>query len=188
LALLKIRQNKYEQAFELLSELKKQQPASFPVAASMVELNTRQKKETEAIKLCDEMVKQFGNASAYLLRAKVHTAFADSNNAERDFDQAATLEPDNAEVWVAKSNFELSRGRASQACEAICKAVSLMPENIRIQEHAVGILLSSNEPDKVRQGMELLDKALSQSSKYRAQIIQSPRSYCTNGFAIDKTG
>ena len=54
---------------------------------------------------------------AYLLRAKVYAMFGSSSEAEKDFEQAIILEPNNAEVWVAKSDFELSLGHTEQASE-----------------------------------------------------------------------
>jgi len=160
-ALLKIQQNKYDDALEILNRLKTREPASFQVSAAIVELGVRQKKEKEAIELCDDMVEKFGNVSAYLLRAKVYAMFGRSNEAESDFAQAIMLEPDNPDLWAAKSDFELSRGYTEQTSDSIRKAVSLMPDNTRIQQQAAGLLLSSKNPENVKLGMQILDKALS---------------------------
>jgi len=161
LALLKMRRNKYGHARELLNELNAQQPQSLPVTAALVELNIRQKNNQEALALCDEMVKRLGNASAYILRAKTYQMLGRNNLAKEDFEHAASVEPENIQAWVLKSDFNREIGQVQEAVEDISKATVLAPGNPQIQKRAVALLLSSGEPDKMRRGLQLLDKAFS---------------------------
>ena len=161
LALLKMRRNKYGRARELLSGLKAQQPQSLPITAALIELNIRQKNSQEALALCDEMVSRLGNASAYILRAKTYQILGRNDFAEKDFERATSIEPGNVQAWMLKSDFNRTIGRVQEAVEDIRKAMLLAPGNIQIQKRAITLLLSCSEPDKMHQGLQLLDKALS---------------------------
>ena len=161
LALLKMRQNKYDQAQKLLDNLKAQEPNSLPVTTALIELNVRQKKRHEALALCDNLIKQHGNASAYILRGKTRVMFEENDLAKEDFEQAISIEPNNIQAWVFKSDFNRSIGEMDAALEDIQKALVLDPENVHTQERAISLLLSSDQPDKIRKGRKLLDMALS---------------------------
>lgn len=161
LALLKMRQNKCAQARQLLNKIKDKQPDSFPIIAALVELNIREKNKDEALALCEKVVKQFGNASAYVLRGKTYEMLGQSDLAKENFEQATAVEPENVRAWVFKSEYYWSIGQIEQAIEAIQKALALEPEDIYIQRRAVTFLLSSNEPEKADRGREILEEALS---------------------------
>jgi tetratricopeptide (TPR) repeat protein len=165
LALLQIRQNKYEDAQELLTKLKTQDPNSLPVIAALVELNVKQKKNDEALALCNEMIKQLGNASAYILRGKTYVMLGQNELAAKDFDHATAIEPYNIQAWLFKSDFNQLMGRLEEALKDVQQTLSLNPENLQIQKRAIELLLSSREPEKLHQGMELLDKALDSSPR-----------------------
>jgi len=181
LALLKIRLNKYGQARELLGKLKKDQPESLPVTAALVDLNVRQKKGEEALALCDEMVKQLGDASAHILRGKTHVMLGQNDFAKEDFEQAISIEPDNIQAWVFKSDFNLSIGQLEEAIEDIQKALELAPANVQIQKRAVVLLLFSGEQDKIRKGRELLDEALASNSRDTDLRLYKARSLIAQG-------
>jgi len=160
LALLNIRQNKYDQARELLNRLRTQEPDSVPVITALVELNVKQKRGDQALVLCDETVKRLGNSSAYILRGRTHVMLGHNDLAENDFDKATAIEPDNIQAWLFKSDFNRLMGRLEDALKDTQKALALDQGDIQIQKRAIKYLLSSNEPDKVQQGLELLDKAM----------------------------
>ena len=181
LALLKIRLNKYGRARELLGKLKEDQPESLPVIAALVDLNVRQKKGEEALALCDEMVRQLGDASAYILRGKTHVMLRQNDLAKEDFEQATSIEPDNTQAWVFKSDFNLSAGQLEEAIEDIQKALDLDPGNIQIQKRAVVLLLFSGEQDKIRKGRQLLDKALASSPQDIDLRLYKARSLIAQG-------
>ncbi len=160
LALLKMQQNRFDEANKLLTKLKVQEPNSLPVTVAQIELNIRQDKSAEAISLCDEMVNRFNKAFAYILRAKTLASLGQADKAEEDFKRATFIEPNNVEAWVAKSDFYRSLAQTDKAIENIQKAMFLEPNNIEIYKHAVSLYLASNNRDTVREGKNILDEAL----------------------------
>ncbi len=160
LALLNMQQDKFDEAEELLAKLKIQDPNSLMIAAAQVQLNIRQNKTTEALRLCDEIVNNLNNASAYIFRARTHTSLKQTDKAMEDLEHAAAIEPNNIEVWIARSVFYNSIGRPDKAFADIQQALSLDPSNIRVQKQAISLFLASGDPDKLLQGKTILDEAL----------------------------
>ncbi|MHC4640636.1 MAG: tetratricopeptide repeat protein, partial [Planctomycetota bacterium] len=163
LALLKMRQEKFEEAGQLLDRLKIQEPNSLPVAVAHVEWNIRQGKSDQALLLCDEVVNNLNNAPAYVLRAKTLASLGEPNKAIEDFHYAITSEPNNAGAWVARSDFHRSINRMDQAVDDIQQALFVDPDNLTIQKRAVSIFLSSSDPNRAFQGKNILDKALTEN-------------------------
>lgn len=160
LALLKIRQGKYDRADELLNNLRTSQPDSLPVIAALVELNIHRKNPQQALTLCDETVNRLNNAAAYLLRGKTYLILGQNKKARQDFEKAIAAEPDNIQAWIAKSNLENSMGRFEQAVDNMQNALELDPNDLKLQKRMIALLLVSNEPDSVQAGYRLLEKAL----------------------------
>lgn len=160
LALLKIRQKKFDEAVEILSKLKNQEPNSLPVTSVQVALDIRRGKSVEALQLCDEMVNKLRSASAYILRARTYAMLKQTDKAIEDFERAITGEPNNIEALVAESDFYRSAGRLDKAINDIQKAMSLEPNSIGVQKRAISLLLGSGNRDIVSEGKDILDKAL----------------------------
>jgi tetratricopeptide (TPR) repeat protein len=160
LAMLKMQQGQFDEASELLTKLKIQDPNSLSVAAAQVQLNIRQDKPAEALRVCDEIVNNLNNASAYLFRARTYAMLGQNDKALEDLKHAASIEPNNVEVWVARSDFHRSAGRLDEATADIQQALSLASDNIQIQKRAITLLLASTEPNRAREGRSLLDRAL----------------------------
>jgi tetratricopeptide (TPR) repeat protein len=160
LAMLKMRQNKFDEAGQLLIRFKIQDPNSLQVKVAQIELNVRQGKSAEALLLCDEIVNNLNNASAYILRARTFVMLEQTDKAIEDFDHATTTEPNNVGAWVARSDFYHSVAQFEKAIADIQQALSIAPSNIQLQKRAISLLLASNRPDKVLQGRAILDKAL----------------------------
>jgi len=160
LALLDMQQDKFDEAEELLAKLKIRDPNSLMIGAAQVQLNIRQNKTTEALRLCDEIVNNLSNASAYIFRARTYASLKQTDKAIEDFERAAAIEPNNIEGWIAGSVFYNSIGRPDKAFADIQKALSLDSNNIRIQKQAISLFLASGDPDKVLQGKTILDEAL----------------------------
>ena len=157
---IKIWQNKFAEADDLLGKLKILEPNSLPVAVAEIELNVRQGNSAEAISLCDQLINKHNNASAYILRAKAYVSIDEPNEAMKDFEHAVIIEPDNVGAWVAKSDFYSSVRRPEKAIADIQHALSLAPDNLQIQKRAISLFLESKNPDRVREGKRLLEKAL----------------------------
>lgn len=160
LALLKMRQNKFVEADEMLNKLKDQDPNLLPITAAQIVSKVRQGKPDEAIQLSNEVVNKFNNTSAYIIRAKTFAFLGQTEKAEKDLEHAVVIEPNNAEPWIAKSDFYRSTGQLDKALADIQKAMSLAPETITIEKRAISLLLASSDRNVVRQGKDVLDKAL----------------------------
>ena len=160
LALLKIRQDKLTEAEKLVDKLRAGEPNSLPIAAVQVELDIRRGKSDDALRVCDEMVDKLHTASACLLRGRTYTILGQDENARGDFERAVTMEPNNADAWVAKSVFHRSLGESDKAISDVRHALSIMPENLQIQKTAVPLYLTSDNSDLRQEGEAILEKAL----------------------------
>ncbi|MHC4527639.1 MAG: tetratricopeptide repeat protein, partial [Planctomycetota bacterium] len=160
LALLKMRRGSFGQAEELLTKLKDQKPDWLPATVAQIELYVRQNKSTEALTLCDHMVKSSGNAAAYILRGKTYAMLGQREKAEEDLEQATLIESDSLPAWIAKSDFHRLAGDFDLAVECAQKAIFFAPDNPNVQRRAVSLLLASKKPDLLRQANTILDEAL----------------------------
>jgi tetratricopeptide (TPR) repeat protein len=160
LAILNIRQNKFDEAEKLLDQLKIQDPNSLKIAAAQVQLKFRQNRTTEAMEICDEMVNKLKSTPAYIFRAQTNASLKQIDKAIDDFERAAALEPENIEIWMVKSEFYRSIGRLDKAANDIQNALSLNSSDIRVQKQAISLFLKSNNTDNILQGKTILEQAL----------------------------
>ena len=165
LAQLQMRQKNYAEAEELLNKLSIQEPNSLPVTVAQIRLNVYQNKPEEALKLCDKIISNLNNASAYVLRARTLASLEQTEKAIEDFRRATTIDPDSTEAWVAKSDFYDSIGQPDKALADIQQALSLAPNNPSIQKRIISLLMTSGEPEKIRRAKAILDKALESNSE-----------------------
>lgn len=160
LALLKMQQNKFEESEDLLTKLKIQNPSSLAVIATQIQLYLRQDKPEAALKTCNEMVSSLNNAAAYILSARTYATLGQFDKALEELEKAISIEPDNIEVWIARSDFYRSVGQIGKAAPDIQHALSLESDNIQIQKRAISLFLTSGQPNMIHEGNALLDKAL----------------------------
>lgn len=160
LALLKMQQGEYEESEEILAKLKAQDPNALVVIATQIQLYLRQDKQEQALKICNEMVNNLKNASAYILSARTYATLGQLDKALEAIEQATSLEPENVEVWIARSDFFRSVGQIDKAVTDIKHALLLSKENLKIQKRAISLFIASRQPNMVREGKNLLDKAL----------------------------
>jgi len=158
LALLKMQQNDFEESAELLNAMKRQDPNSLAVTAAQIQLSIRQDKPTEAMRISDQAVNNLGNAFAYILRARTHATLGQTDKAWEDLEHAASIEADNVEVWLARSDFNRAQGRQVEAITDIRRARSLAPDDLDIQKRTISLLLASREHSI--EGRGLLEQAL----------------------------
>jgi len=127
--------------------------------------------------LCDEMVKRLNNASAYILRGKTLASLGLTDKAQNDFENAVALEPDNARVWMAQSDFYRSIDQLDKAASSIQKADSLNPENLEVEKRAITLLLARRESDSTHRAENMLNEALASNPEdvelqlYKARIL-----------------
>lgn len=160
LAILKMQQNEFEESAELLNTLKERDPNSLAVTAAQIQLSLRQDKPAEAMRLSDQAVDNLGNAFAYILRARTHATSGRSDKAWEDLEYAASIEANNVEVWVSRSDFNRAGGRHVEAISDIRRARSLAPDDLDIQKRAISLFLASRENIINREGKVLLEDAL----------------------------
>jgi len=160
LALLKMQQDRFDEAGVLLAKLKIQDPNSLPVTAAQIEISVQQEKPAEALRLCNEIVNNLNNVSAYILRARTFASLGQTDRAIEDFEHVTAIEPNNAQVWVTRSDFYRSLGQPDKAIADVQQALSLASNDVQIQKRAILLLLASGDSDKLSQGRTLLDKAL----------------------------
>jgi len=185
LALLKMRQNSFAEAGELLTKLKVQEPNSLPVTVARIELYIRQDKSADAISLCDEMINKSNDASAYILRARTYVLLGQADKAEEDFKHATVIEPNNAEAWTAKSDFYRTTAKLDTALADIQKAMSLAPDNLAIYKRAIPLFLASANRDLISEGKNILDKALTSNPADVELRLFKARSLLAEGTAPD---
>jgi len=185
LALLKMRQNKFAEADELLSELKRQEPNSLPITAALVESYSRQGKSDKALLLCDEVVSDFNNASAYILRARAYAMLGRTEEGIKDFDYATAIEPNNINAWIAKSSFYRSLNNLDKAIAGIHKAMSIDPNNLAVQKRVISLLLTSGNQNIVREGEQILNKAMALNPKDVELRLYKAHSLLAEGTAPD---
>jgi tetratricopeptide (TPR) repeat protein len=160
LALLKIRQNDLADAQKLVTALRTREPNSLSVAAIQVDLDIRSGRSEEALRLCDEMVRKLNSVSSLLLRGRAYAVIGKLDSAGEDFQRAVTMEPNNADAWVAKGLFHQTHGQADKAIADVRQAMSALPDNLQIQKAAITIYMASENSDLRKEGESILEKAL----------------------------
>ena len=187
---LKIKNGNFVEAGQLLDMLKTREPGSLPVAVVQIKFFVTQGKSAEALLVCDEIVKNLNNASAYILRARTFVTLGKVDKAKEDFEHAVTIEPDNIGALVTKSKFYISVGQLKKAVADIQRALSLDPGNVNVQKRAISLLLASRNTDNVREGKSLLKKALKEYPDDIGLRLYQARSLIAEGTApaIDDAG
>ncbi|MFH1371559.1 MAG: tetratricopeptide repeat protein [Planctomycetota bacterium] len=183
LALLKIRQDKLIEAEKMVEQLRAEEPNSLPIAAVQVDLGIRKGDSEGVLRLCDEMVEKLNTASAFLLRGRTYVVLGRVALAKDDFERAVSLEPNNPDTWITKSAFHRSLGELDEAIADIRHALSVMPEDLRIQKSAVALYLDSGVRDLQQQGEAILEKALISNPDDTELLLRKARMLLAKGMA-----
>jgi len=188
---LKIRQGQLGEASEILENLTDEQKGTFSACVAMVNLSLLQGDEEKAINISNEIVERFGNASAYMLRAKTYSLLGENGLAMKNLNMAGEVEPENVNVWISKSYLSLALGDYGVAVKSMEKALRLMPDDIQVKKQMVKVLLScESRKDHVR-GLEILENCLSENPEdvqlrlYKAQHLLSKNTVPANRQAHD---
>jgi tetratricopeptide (TPR) repeat protein len=160
LADLKMKNKQWDQAETYLRKARNEKPDSILATSALVDLYLRQKHNDTAMQVCHALVDSLQNAPAYLLRARAHARLNKPALARKDISQAQALAPENPGVFSAKSDFHRARGQEDEAVEAIRKALSLMPDNVRIQIQAISLFLASKDTRIQNEGVGLLENSI----------------------------
>jgi tetratricopeptide (TPR) repeat protein len=181
LAILKMQQGQFAQADALLEKVNADEPDSLSIIVAQIQSNVLQKKSAQAISLCDEIVNNFNNASAYIIRGKTFVSLGQLDKAEKDFEQATIIQPDNAELFATKSNFHRSIGQFDIAVDDMEKAILLAPDNLGIQKQAIALFFASSSRESINRGNTILDNALAANPEDVALQLHKSRFLLSKG-------
>ncbi|RKY08877.1 MAG: hypothetical protein DRP66_03560 [Planctomycetota bacterium] len=168
LALIRMLQNNHAEARKLLRQLRIKDPDYLPAVAGLVELNIREGKRDDALKICEEIVQRLKNPAAYILRSRAYVRLGEIQHARDDMEKAISLEPDNVRNLQLKAAFYQAIGEPDVAVAAIDKALSVSPDDFLVLKQAAFLLLASQEKQDFERGKALLDKAI----KARADDVE----------------
>ena len=103
-----IRENKYKQAAEFLTELNKKNPDSTDVKRLLAEVLWRIKKSGTADKICGELLeKDPSDYETMLLRAKIAESMKRIDKANGYFNDAVNADPLNPKAWIEYMRYAL---------------------------------------------------------------------------------
>lgn len=157
LARISLQQGQLDEAEAVLKGL----PQSILVAQTRVQLCMLRGNAQEAVRLCDETVKNNSQtAAAYLLRAWTYAGLGQNDKAEPDFAQAVTMDPNDPRLWADRARFYQSIRRREEAIRDVRKALALSGGEARVLSYAIPVSLASGSPRLAVEAEATLDKAL----------------------------
>ena len=107
-----IRENKYKQAVEFLTEISGKNPDSTEAKRLLAEVLWRMKKSGTAVKLCEELLeKNPTDLDTLLLRAKIAASQGHTTKAGNYYDDAAYAAPQNPIVWIEYMHYAMNHAR-----------------------------------------------------------------------------
>ena len=183
LSLIEMQRGKFNDSEQLLAKLKTTEPNSLAVTAAQIQLYIKLEKPGEALKVCDELLKNLKNASAFILRARAYASLNQLEKALEDLNTAIELEPENAQVWLARSDFYNSTGRRGEALEDIRKAVKLDSDNNQIKKRLISLLLASNKPEMITEGKNIIEQAIKTNPEDMELMLYKAKALLIEGTA-----
>jgi len=175
LALIRIRERKYDEAQKVLNELKTKMPDSLPVTGAQVTLYVQQGNAAEALRLCDQTVEKLHNVAAYNLRARTYIALKQNDKALEDFGRVIALDPKQAQSWAARADFCRVIGRVRDGISDVRQALALAPDNSAIQRLAATLFILSGDMLLVGDADAIVDKALAAFEKAPVASAGDPK-------------
>ena len=128
-ALLYDENGDHEKAAAALQKVLERHPDNVNVMASLAEQLTDLKKFDEALKYCDDIIKQAPRATAgYNLRARVRVMKDDVPGAIKDLDEALAINGNDLPALLMRSNLHASQGNEEQAKADIDKVLKQTPD------------------------------------------------------------
>ena len=162
-ALLKIRQQQYDTAMEMLKNMETEDPSSLPVKAALVDLYMNMQLTDDALAICDKAVKELKTADAHLLRASTMAFLKQNLAALNDIDAAVAISPDNPNNLVRAAVLYRKMQKKNLAAGTIAKALDITPDDITMQRQAAIIFLADGQTPFRDRGTKLLHNVLDQS-------------------------
>jgi len=107
-----IRENKYKQASEFLTELSGKNPDSTDVKRLLAEVLWYMKKSGTADKMCAEIIeKNPSDGETWLLRAKIAESRGHMDKAGGYYDDAVNADPSNPRAWIEYMHYALNEAK-----------------------------------------------------------------------------
>jgi tetratricopeptide (TPR) repeat protein len=129
LAALYIETGETEKAVATLQKLLEQDTNNPNLLAALAESLTDLKKFDEALKHCDEVIKQApGSNVGYKLRARVKMMQEDFPGAIKDLDEALAINGNDPQALLLRSNLHASQGHDEQAKADVDKLLKQIPD------------------------------------------------------------
>ncbi len=153
-------QGQYDEAQAVLDVVKARDSESASVMIAQVRLHVERDNTDAALEVCNQAVTHDDGVFARMLRGTTYAALQRYDEARADFDQMVALAPENAEVWMTRSDLLRQMGRLDAAVSDIEKALELAPDSLPVQRLALSLFMDSQDPALVRRGEDLLDEAL----------------------------
>src|SRR3989304_4979790 len=94
------------------------------------------------------------------IRCRAYASLKQPEKAAEDFDRAVSMEPNNPDVWIARSDFYPLSGQQAKAMADMEQALAKAPANVSIQRRAVDMFLASRRREKVQQANTIIDRSL----------------------------
>lgn len=163
LAMLRTRSGQFDAAKKLIDELLTENPDVITSHAALADWYLRQDQKEKAIAACNDYLAQHDTVDAYRLRSQVLLALNEKEKAIADIEQLLKRAGDNADILLNVSELYGAAGLREKALETSRKALAIQPDAFDTQKQMAILLLAS--PQSQREGMELLEKALTQQPR-----------------------
>lgn len=160
LALLRARQEKFDEAHAILADLRAKSPDIIRITEAQIQIYIIEGKQEEAIQLCNDLVERSSDVQAYTLRARTYAVVDQHDKALADFERAIRLEPNSPTVWLSRASYYRGLGRAGEEVEDVRKAFSLAPDDLAVQRRALQVYLASGDRKLYRQAEVILQRAI----------------------------
>ena len=158
LALIRLYQNRLEEASKLIDELLKASPDYLPAIAARVELFLRSGDPAKAIQVCDQAVEQFQSPKIYTLRAMTRAKAGDMQGAEEDLKQMLKLSENSTESLLLAGDMLLYVGKAAQASQLMDQALTQAANDFDVLKKAATVY--ARDPQRKKDAVKCLNQAL----------------------------
>ena len=183
LAQLRARQEKFDEAQAILRDLRARGSDVVRVVEAQVQVCILQDRKDEAVRLCDELVADSGNAPAHILRARMYATIGRRDKALEDFNRAVELDPEKPGVWLTRANFYRDGGRTEDEIRDVEKALNLAPDDLGIQHRALQLFLSAGDRDLFDRAEAILQRAMETHPENVELRVLNARVLLTKGTA-----
>lgn len=138
LALVKIREQDYVKAEQLIDQLLAGQPESMPALAAKVQLYMAQAQNDKALQLCNDVVAKLNTPASYILRCQTLIGLERLEEAKKDIEslRASMADREKAQTELVCAQLYSSAGDQKKALEGIQAALREGMDKSEVQRSA----------------------------------------------------